>query len=207
MNNRLSQEELAQVIAEVERLSQRREAEFDREQVKQILQELALSPDLLDDAWVQIRRKQALEAQQRRRRWMVIGVVAVLIGAIAATTVYIQHRQKVYSNITTYQSRVTLRQDQGEHLTTIDSQGNPLVYYRVTLNNAPVGEKLALRCDWIDPSDRIAHQNRYSTRKIDKSVWTTYCYYQFNQGTATGNWKVQMSLGKRILSSNTVLVK
>jgi indole-3-glycerol phosphate synthase len=50
MNNRLSQEELAQVIAEVERLSPRREAEFDREQVKQILQEFGLSPTLLGDA-------------------------------------------------------------------------------------------------------------------------------------------------------------
>ncbi|GAB4190587.1 MAG: hypothetical protein Fur006_32800 [Coleofasciculaceae cyanobacterium] len=46
---------------------------------------------------VQIRRKQALEAQQRRRRWVVVGVVAVLIGAIATTIVYIQHQQQIYS--------------------------------------------------------------------------------------------------------------
>lgn len=207
MNNRLSQEELAQVIAEVERLSQSREAEFDREQVKQILQELGLSPDLLDDAWVQIRRKQALEAQQRRRRWIAIGVVVVLVGAIAITTAYIQHRQQVYSRIITYQSRITLAQDNGENLRAIDRQTNPQVYYRVTLNNALVGEKLSLTCDWIDPSDRVAHQNRYSTRKIDKSVWTIYCYYWFNQGAATGNWKVQMSLGNRILRSNSFLVQ
>jgi hypothetical protein len=63
-----------------------------------------------------------------------MGVVAVLIGAIATTIVYIQHQQQVYSRITTYQSRITLTQDKGENLTTIESQTHPQLYYRVTLN-------------------------------------------------------------------------
>ena len=45
MKERLTQSQLAQVIAEVGQLSQRREAELDQEQVKQILQELNLSSD------------------------------------------------------------------------------------------------------------------------------------------------------------------
>ena len=207
MNNRLSQEELAQVIAEIERLSQSREAELDREQVNQILQELGLSSEFLDDALLQVRRRQALKAEKRRNRRIAIGVVVVLIAAISTTAVFIQQQQQAYSRITTYQSRITPAQDNGETLSVVDRQINPQVYYRVSLNNVPVGEKLSLTCNWIDPSGQVAYQNRYSTRNIDKAIWTTYCYYQFNQGVATGSWQVQMSLGNRILSSNSFLVK
>jgi hypothetical protein len=207
MNNRLSQAELEEVIAEIERLSQPSEAELGREQVKQILQELNLSPDLLDDALVQIRRRQALEVQQRRNRWIVTGVVAVLIGAIAITTVYIQQHQQAISRIRPYQSRITLTQDGRGNLTTINRQASPRVYYYVTLQDAPIGQKLSLACDWIDPNGQVAHQNRYSTRQIDKAVWSTYCYYQLDPSAAAGNWKVQMSLSNRILSSTSFLVK
>src|SRR4028118_954921 len=111
MNNRLSESELAQVIAEVGQLSQRREAELDREQVKQILQELNLPDDLLDDALMQLRRRQALEVQQRRNRRIAVGVVGILVGAIATTTVFIQQQQQAIARISTYQSRITLAQD------------------------------------------------------------------------------------------------
>jgi len=40
-----------------------------------------------------------------------MGVIAVLIGTIATTIVSIQPRQQVYSNITSYHSPITLRQD------------------------------------------------------------------------------------------------
>ena len=86
MNNKLTQDQLAQVVAEVERLSQRREAELNREEVNQILQELSLPPDLLDDALVQVERRQALEVQQKRNRWIGISIAAVLVGIIAIVT-------------------------------------------------------------------------------------------------------------------------
>lgn len=207
MNNRLSQEELAQIIAEVERLSQYRETELDQEQVKEILQELGLSPELLEDAVLQIRRKRALEEQQQRRRWIAIAIVAVVFAAIITTTLFIQKREQAYSRITTYQSRITLAQDNGENLSIIERQQTPQVYYRVTLSHAPIGEKLSLRCNWIDPTNKVAHQNRYSTRKLEQEVWTTYCYYQFNQGTTPGKWQVQMLLGNRILSSSSFRVQ
>ncbi len=214
MNNRLSESELAQVIAEVGQLSQRREAELDREQVKQILQELNLPDDLLDDALMQLRRRQALEVQQRRNRRIAVGVVAILVGAIATTTVFIQQQQQAIARISTYQSRITLAQDNGGNLTTIDRQTNPQVYYRVILNEAPVGKKLTLTCDWIDPIGKVAHQSRYSTREIHKAIWPTYCYHQLSPASVTGNWKVEMSLGdaygglrQRTLSTTSFIVK
>jgi transcriptional regulator of met regulon len=68
MNNRLTQAQLSQIVAEVERLSQRRDDELEPEQVKQILQELSLPPELFDEALVQLRRREALAVQQRRNR-------------------------------------------------------------------------------------------------------------------------------------------
>lgn len=207
MNERLTQTQLAEVIAEIEQLSQRRDAELNREEVKEILQELNLSPDLLDDALVQINRKQALKVQQRRNRLITGGVVAVLVGAIALGTLFFQNRQQTFARVSTSGSRITLAQDKGSNLTTIDRQMSPKVYYRVTLNEVPVGEKLSLTCDWIDPSGKVVHQSRYQTREVDKSVWQTNCFYQLGTGMSAGNWKVQMSLDGRIISSTSFTVK
>jgi len=207
MDNRLTQAQLSQVIAEVEQLSQRREAELNREQVQQILQEVNLPEDLLDDALVQIRRRQALAVERRRNRWMAAGALAIVLGALATTTVFFQHRQGALAGVSTYQSRITLAQDNQDNLGAIDRQTSPKVFYRVTLKDAPLGEKLSLGCDWIDPRGQVAHQNRYQTRQIDKAVWQTHCFYQFNPASTAGTWTVQMSLGERILSKSPLLVK
>jgi len=207
MDNRLTQAQLAQVIAEVEQLSQRREAELNREQVQQILQEVNLPEDLLDDALVQIRRRQALAVERRRNRWIAAGALAIVLGALATTTVFVQHRQGAIAGVSTYQSRITLAQDNQDNLRAIDRQTSPKVFYRVTLKDAPLGEKLSLGCDWIDPGGQVAHQNRYQTRQIDKAVWQTHCFYQFNPASTPGTWTVQMSLGERILSKSPLLVK
>ncbi|MCU0518531.1 MAG: DUF3859 domain-containing protein [Oscillatoria sp. Prado101] len=207
MDNKLTQAQLDRVIAEVQGLSLRREAELDRQQVQEILQELNLSPDLLDEALVQIQRREALSVQQRRKRWIVAGVTAVLIGAIATATVFVQQRQQVLARVSTYESRIALDRDSGGNVTEVDRQSSPKVFYRVTLSEVPVGEKLSLSCDWTDPSGRVAHQNRYQTREIDRSVWPTYCYSQFGPNSAAGTWQVRMSLDGRILSTSSFVVK
>lgn len=207
MNNRLTQAQLTQIVGEVERLSQRREAELDCEQVKQILQELSLPPDLLDEALVQLRRREALAVQQRRNRSIAAIAIAALVVAIAGTTLFIKQNQQALQSVSTAQSQITLAQDNSISLTKIDRQANAQVAYRVTLKDAPIGKKLSLRCDWIDPSGQVVHQNQWQTLTIDKAVWPTYCRYQFNSAAATGTWKVQMSLGERTLSTTSFLVK
>lgn len=216
MQNRLTQAQLAQVVAEVERLSQRREAELDTEEVKVILHELNLPSDLLDDALVQLSRREALEVQQRRNRWIAVGVATVLVAAIATTTNFIQSHQQALSRISITQNRLTLAGDNGSNLAIINRQTSPEVYYRVTLKDTPLGEKLSLSCNWIDPSGQVMHQNRWQTRSIDKEIWSTYCRYQFSPSTETGSWKVQMFLGDaasglplraRTLSISSFIVK
>ncbi len=207
MDKRLNQEELAKVIAEIEQLSRKREMELDRTQVQEILQELNLSPDLLDDALVQVQRREVLAVQTKQRQWVIAGVIGILIMAIAATTVYTVTRQTTFAQITAYSSNVTLAQDQGIPVNIVDRQTNPTAYYRVTLTNAPLGEKLSLTCNWIDPSGQIAHQSQYQTRQVDRNPWPTYCYYEFNSTAKTGSWQVEMRLGDHIISKNTFTVK
>ncbi len=58
MEQRLTQSQLTQIVAEVERLSQRQQEELDTEEIREILQELNLQPELLEDAIVlSIRQK------------------------------------------------------------------------------------------------------------------------------------------------------
>ena len=206
MNNRLTETQLTQIVGEVGRLSQSREAEFDSEQVKQILQELNLPPELLDEALVQLRRREALEIQQRRNRSIAAGAIATLVVATLGPTVFIQQNQQALQNVSTVQSQISFESG-GSSLSEINRQASPQVYYRVTLKEAPIGKQLSLRCDWIDPSGEVLHQNQWQTRTIDKAVWPTHCRYQFNPAAATGNWKVQMSLGDRTLSTNSFQVK
>ena len=209
MNDRLTEAQMSQVVGEVERLSQRRDAEYNAEQVKQILQELNLPPELLEDAMVQLRRKEALEVQKRRNRWILGGVVVALVGAIATTSIFLQNQRNVenaIANVSASNSLVSLTQ-RGSSANAILRQSNPRVYYRVTLQNAPIGEKLSLSCDWIDPSGNVAHQSRYQTSQIDKSVWPTFCYSQLNAASPTGTWNVQMSVAGRTLSNARFDVK
>ena len=83
--------QLSQIIAEVERLAQNQQADLsnlNKQAVAEILQELNLPPELLDEAIIQLRRREALAKQQTRNKWIVVGVTMVLIGAIASTTFY-----------------------------------------------------------------------------------------------------------------------
>ncbi|MEH2109200.1 DUF3859 domain-containing protein [Nostoc sp.] len=207
MTQRLTQEQLSQIVTEVESLQVRREAELDQQQVREILQELNLPPELLDEALIQLNRRQALEVQQRRNRWITSGVVAVVVVAIASTIFFMQQQNSVLSRVSAQQDGITLVQNSSGNLKTISRQNNPEVLYRVTLKDAPLGKKLALSCNWIDPSGQIVKQNNYQTREINTSVWDTQCRYIINPAATVGNWKVQMFLEGRQISDETFEVK
>jgi len=119
MNSRLTQEQLGELVAEVERLSDRRQAELDRQQVEEILQELNLPTDLLDEALVQLRRREALEVQQRRHRWILGGVAVVAPTAIAVGALFNLQQQSVLSQVQVYQDSIALGKDAPNNLTAI----------------------------------------------------------------------------------------
>jgi hypothetical protein len=207
MTQQLTTEQLTQIIAEVGRLQARREAEIAPAQVKEILQELGLAPDLLDEALVQVQRRQVLKVQQKRNRTIAIGVFAAVAIAIMGTFFTIQQHNSVLERVSAQRNRVTLTPDDGNNLRNISRQNSPEVFYRVTLKDAPIGQKLDLTCNWIDPNGQIVKQNRYQTREIDKSIWDTQCRYMIGSASTPGKWKAQIFLQGRQLSETEFEVK
>lgn len=207
MTQRLTQEQLRQIIAEVGELSRRREEEIDKEQVKQILQELSLPPELLDEALIQLQRRQALFAQQKRNKLIAVGIVGIVIVAIAAMIFFDRQNNSELARVSAAQDRMTLIQDDGGNLKSISRQNNSEIFYRVTLQDAPVGQRLNLACNWFDPNGQIVKQNTYQTREITQPVWDTYCRYTIGSAASVGTWKVQMLLEGRAISDETFEVR
>ncbi|MEQ9236138.1 DUF3859 domain-containing protein [Coleofasciculus sp. E2-BRE-01] len=203
-DERLTQDQLTQLVAEVDQLARRHEAEIDRQEIQQILQELNLPPELLDEALIQLSRRQALAVQQKRNRWIGIGVGVAIVGAIAASTVFIVNRQRAIAAVSVSQSCITPNQQTCEPISDFNRQE---IVYRVTLQDAPVGQKLSLQCDWINPNGQIVHQNRYQTSKIDREVWSTYCRHTLGSTATMGDWQVRMRLGDRALDQKSFTVK
>lgn len=210
MNNKLTQQQLDQVIAEVERLSQIQETELDRQQVQEILEELNLPTENLDQALMQVRRREVLAAETKRNRILMVGLGLAAVAIVGGGSLWFDQQQQaiaqVYANPN--QSRLTLeRFDRVSHFDIIDPQNSPTVYYQVRLQQTPKGRQLELGCNWINPNGQLAHQNRYQTRTIDSDVWNTRCRHQLGPTSPPGNWQVEMFLGDRILSQSEFTVK
>jgi hypothetical protein len=163
MNQPLNQEQLNQIIAEVQTLQLRQESELNQQQIKEILQDLNLPPELLDEALIQIRRKQALEVQQSRNKLIGFVVATSVIIGIGLTVFFHQQKSSLLANISAQQDKITLTSN-NENLKNISRQANSELVYRVTLKNAPIGKKLNLSCNWIDPNGQVVKQNQYQTR-------------------------------------------
>ncbi|MBW4598342.1 MAG: DUF3859 domain-containing protein [Calothrix sp. FI2-JRJ7] len=198
MNQRLTQEQLDRIIVELGRLKERQEQELEPEQVKQILDELNLPPELLGEAMTQVARSQALEAEKRRNK-LIFGSVAAALVLIIGSGIFIsQQRSNTYARVAVQSEKITNTQNGGS---------NSEFFYRVTLKEAPVGQKLNLSCNWINPSGQSVKQNSYETKSITTSVWDTHCKYVLDSGAAVGKWKVQMLLDGRVLGEETFEVK
>ncbi|HEY9630042.1 MAG TPA: DUF3859 domain-containing protein [Coleofasciculaceae cyanobacterium] len=207
MEPKLTETQLAQVIAEITQLSQQREAELSPQQVREILQELNLPDDLLEDALVQLRRREALAQRQKRNRWGVIATTAIAIVAISAGILFWQNQQQQTAQVVAGQDRIALSETSGDNLTQVSRQVSPRVYYRVTLEKAPIDRQLSLQCDWIDPSGQVVHQGRYQTRSINTPTWNTYCFYDLGATAPQGDWEVRLLLDERVLSTQNFTVQ
>jgi hypothetical protein len=188
----------------VGRLANRQQAELDRSQVQEILQELNLPPELLEEAMIQVQRKEALARAQKRNKGIAIAGIALLAIMVVGASLFFQNKATNLSKLAVSQDRITLAQA-GENLQTI-KQGSELVY-RVTLSAAPVDEKLNLTCNWLDPQGQIVHTNRYNTKNITTPIWATACRYQIPINAAPGGWKVQILVGDRLLKQAPFEVK
>jgi|GEM_PF-6356872 hypothetical protein len=82
---RLTQAEFTKLVGEVERLSQLRDQEINREQMEEILQELKLPTDLVDEAMLQLRRREALAVEKKRNNLITMVVIFGFLIVIATT--------------------------------------------------------------------------------------------------------------------------
>ncbi|MBV6623227.1 MAG: DUF3859 domain-containing protein [Rivularia sp. (in: Bacteria)] len=207
MQKRLTTKQVSQIVAEVERLSQRRQSEVEVEELQQILQELNLPDDLLDEAVMQVYRKQALDKEKKRNSLIITGVLTVVVGAIAATFFMQQQHKSALENIDFSQSRVGFRRNDLTSLEEVERQNTPELFYNVTLQNAPVGKQVELGCNWLTPNREIAHKNSWKTKAITTEAWNTHCRYKLKEDDASGNWIVQMTLNDEAKASNKFFVK
>lgn len=205
MNDRLTPEQLSKVIAEVTRLSDRQE--MDREQVKQVLEELNLSPELLDEAMIQLQRREALAVQERQTRLIALAVGVAIVAVLGFFAFNRWSWERSLAQLSSVQDRITLSTDDGGSLAQVDRQSNPELVYRVTLANAPVNRRLSLSCQWQAPNGEVLRENRYETERITTTTWDTRCRYQIGAASPTGTWNVQMRLGDRILSDERFEVR
>ncbi len=197
MERRLTTQQLELIVGEVGRLANRQQEELDRSEVQKILEELNLPPELLDEATIQVQRKQALARQQQRYRQIAIASIAAVVVLAIGTSIFFQNRATSISKVTASQDRLTLVQDRGDSLQTVN-RGTEIVY-RVTLDNAPVGEKLSITCNWIDPTGKIDRTNRYETKQITTPTWNTQCRNLISANALTGKWQVELRVGDRVL--------
>lgn len=206
MQERLTPDQLNQIIAEVQQLSDRQQDDLEAEEVRGILRELSLPPELLEDALVQLRRREALAEQRRRKGWVLGGVAVAIALLLLGGTVFTQNQRRSLARITAQQDRITLAQDDGGSLSRVTRDGSEL-YYRITLADALVGQTLSLSCNWTDPSGQIVHQNRYQTQTITTPVWNTFCRHTLGSAAPAGTWRVESFLGDRPLSEESFEVE
>jgi hypothetical protein len=200
MEQRLTTQQLEQIVGEVGRLAHRKQAELDRSQVQEILQELNLPPELLDDAMIQVQRKEALSRVRKRNLGIAIAGVTVVAVMLVGTNLLFQNQAAKLTKIYVTQDRITLVQN-GENLTKV-SKGVEITY-RVTLSEAPIDQKLNLTCNWLDPQGQVSHANRYDTKNITTPIWNTTCRYQIPTDAMLGNWKVRILVGDRLLKQTS----
>jgi hypothetical protein len=205
MNDRLTQAQLQKLVAEVGRVQNRRQDELDAAQVREILQELNLDPELLPDAMVQLRRREALEVEQRRRQWILTGAIAAIVILTTGSIAFLQYQQYTLSRIGVQSDQVILQTDPARPISRIASPAD--LTYQITLTQAPVGQPLDLRCDWIEPSGRVVKQNRYTTKIITTDIWLTRCRYTLDASATPGLWTVKLLQGDRPLSDATFEVQ
>lgn len=190
MEQRLTTQQLELIVGEVGRLANRQAEELDRAEVEKILVELNLPPELLDEAMIQVQRKEALVKQKQRNIGIAIAsftVIAVMLLAGGAS--FFQLRNSPVAKVTATADRITLVQNDED--IQIAKPGSELAY-RVTLSDAPIGEKLNLSCNWLNPNSQVVHTNQFETKNITTPVWNTQCRYKLPTSAPTGSWKVQI---------------
>jgi hypothetical protein len=136
-------------------------------------------------------------------------VLKAALGALVAvgllgTGWYVMQRRKADERIKSAGAQLTL-DEKGPAAT--EARRGAHLWYRVQLDDVPIGRAEALECDWVDPAGRVAHHNAWTTLPIDHAPWPTHCQWTLPATAAAGGWTVRMRLGPRELSTTAFQVR
>ena len=147
--------------------------------------------------------------EQRSFPWLPLLVGVVLLAGAAIYFLQVRSASSTQSAaaVTAQSGRITYEPDDGGNLAVVGAQVRKELWYRVTLDHAPIGSTLTLDCDWIDPSGKVVHQNHYTTNEINKPVWPTHARFLLPSDAPTGTWTVKLSLDGRVLHTAKFDVK
>jgi hypothetical protein len=120
---------------------------------------------------------------------------------------YFHQKAEAEKAVTAAEGRLTLQKDDGGSLKSFDRKDSPEVWFRVTLENAPLGRELALSCEWLDPTGKVAHRSRFRTKEITHTPWPTHARYRLSADAPLGTWTVRLLLAGRELRSQTFEVR
>lgn len=148
-----------------------------------------------------------LESPRRPLRPWLVALLALALAGAAFLWYHFTRKDRARAAVTASSGRLTLDRDDGGDLQSVDRRARPELWYRVKLEGAPVGERLRLRCEWVDPAGKVYHRNNYETRLIDSPDWPTHARCRLGPDAPAGTWTVRLSLEGRVLHSRTFEVR
>ena len=198
MEPKIDSKELADIVEEAARIQERESAGLDREQAREVLRELELSPALLDEARTAVAVAR-IKARERARRLKLAALAAAALISIGAIVGFRAHaRSAAIDRVSVSQTVLALG---GAPVSNVIARAaQPELSLEAVLAHAPTGDSLALTCDWRDPSGQVRYQNHWQTKTIDRDLWPTHCRHRFSAADAAGDWTVSLGVGERVLA-------
>lgn len=203
----VDRERLPEVVAEVDRLAQRDRDVLDPKEARAILAEVGLPPELLEEAQLELRRRD--EEKARRRRLLGIGLAAALVIAGGATAWVVSTRGRDAALAQTTGARSTLVDERtpGKDVSSARRAETPTLRLEVELARAPRGAEIALACNWTGPGGTVQHQNTWKTKPVDRDPWPTHCRFTVPSNAETGQWRVKMTQDGREIATRDMAIE
>lgn len=189
-------DDLGELVEEAAHLADERAATLNDAEVRDVLRQLDVPEDLAAQAHDRVLEKRGEARKKAQRRWLLGGAVAIALTFAGGVAMVAQERASLVAGVESDAARLSVGKD-GPDVTTFRAEDRPDVYLSTTLRNAPTGQSLDLRCDFRDPSGKVARQVSYTTKRIDTPVWPTHCHYVLPSSAAKGDWSVDLVLEQK----------
>lgn len=195
-------DDLEEIVEEAQRLDDAEREKLTQEEKREVLRELDIAPETLEAAEAAVAARRA-EAAKKRRTMMVVAAAVIAVAGIAAGAfAWSRQTASLLAGIAV-----------SEHAVSVDGKPAPFaspgveVKLDATLTHAPVGHAVDLSCTWRDASGAVAHQNKWTTKTVDKEVWPTHCRTKLGSSAKSGTWSVTMEQNGRTIASDSFAVR